>query len=103
MTYERLRLCPPDLTPRGQAHEILTIVAAKHGFTVDELRDHVRRKDLDAARHEAAYEVHLRVPAMTLEKIGALVNRDRSSVWNSIRVCRAAAKSDEPDLFAKAA
>lgn len=68
------------------AKTIIMEIAAKHGITPSELMGPSRKVAFVVARKEAAYEMRVQMPWMSLQQIGArLGGRDYTTILYSIR------------------
>lgn len=63
---------------------IIAVVAHVHRVTLDDLMGKSRKYPVALARHHAAWELRNRKSQFSLNKIGQLLNRDHSTVINSL-------------------
>lgn len=66
--------------------EIIAAVALVHDVSVEEIYGTSRKTKIALARHHAVFEIKSRKPDFTLTKIGNILNRDHTTIVNSMFV-----------------
>jgi len=74
-------MLPP---PRGIAKLIIKTVADRHSVSVRSIVGRCRLKEISAIRQEAMWEVYIRTE-LSLPQIGALFDRDHTTVLHGVR------------------
>jgi chromosomal replication initiation ATPase DnaA len=69
--------------PRGQM--IMEEIAARHGFTIADLKGVRRHPPLIVARHHAMYEVARQCKNLSIVKIGLMFRRDHTTLLAALR------------------
>tara|TARA_R110000765_G_scaffold186940_1_gene292534 strand:- start:278 stop:562 length:285 start_codon:yes stop_codon:yes gene_type:complete len=72
-----------NMNRANHIRELMEGIAFRHGFTMEAIRGQSRRQELVFARWEIIQE--LTKEGVTRTKIGELINRDSSTISNSIR------------------
>ncbi len=87
-----------EASPKDIAEKIMSVVSARYGASKDELRGKSKKKEIVEARHVCAYLIR-DLTGFSLNQIGALLNRDHTTIMNSCEVTKKQIMNDP--LFEK--
>lgn len=87
-----------EASPKDIAEKIMSVVSARYGTTKDELRGKSKKREIVEARHVCAYLIR-ELTGYSLNQIGALLNRDHTTIMNSCEVTKTQIMNDP--LFEK--
>lgn len=68
----------------GQVEKVLALTCERRGVTREQLMRHQRRRHLVDSRWVAVYALHLM--GLSEDRIGAIMDRDRTTVWHAVRM-----------------
>ncbi len=76
-----------NVSPKDTVEKIFTVVANKYGTTKDEICSKTKKREIAEPRHVCAYLIS-ELTDYSQRQIGAYLNRDRTTVINSIEVMK---------------
>ena len=87
-----------EASPKDTAEKIMTVVSTRYGTTKEELKGKSKKREIVEARHVCAYLIR-ELTGYSLNQIGALLNRDHTTIMNSCEVTKTQMMNDP--LFEK--
>lgn len=76
-----------EASPKDVAERVFTVVSTKYGTTKADICSKTKKREIVEARHVCAYLIRS-LTNFSQNQIGALLNRDHTTVINSIEVCK---------------
>lgn len=76
-----------EASPKDTAEKIMSVVSTRYGTTRDELKGKSKKREIVEARHVCAYLIR-DLTGYSLNQIGALLNRDHTTIMNSCEVTK---------------
>ncbi|MBQ3870615.1 MAG: chromosomal replication initiator protein DnaA [Clostridia bacterium] len=87
-----------EASPKDVAEKIMSVVSTRYGTTKDEVKGKSKKREIVEARHVCAYLIR-ELTGYSLNQIGALLNRDHTTIMNSCEVTKTQIMNDP--LFEK--
>ena len=87
-----------EASPKDIVEKILAVVSTRYGTTKDELKGKSKKREIVEGRHVCAYLIR-DLTGYSLNQIGAILNRDHTTIMNSIEVTKTQIMNDP--LFEK--
>ena len=76
-----------EASPKDIAEKVMSVVSTRYGTTKDELKGKSKKREIVEARHVSAYLIR-ELAGYSLNQIGALLNRDHTTIMNSCEVVK---------------